>query len=170
MQDHDSPITPKVVLPKIFIAGHPEAQGSMKSFVNRVTGKPIVVHNKGKELKKWRETLLSEVRISADRSLTLLSYGGYIVTAAFILKRPMYHYGKGVIKPQFMHAQHRTTPDVDKLARAVLDALTGHIWTDDSNVIGFSELIKVYGEHEGMILGIGHISEKENVTEAGIII
>lgn len=35
-------------------------------------------------------------------------------------------------------------PDVDKLGRAVLDALTGIVWRDDCQVIGL-QLVKGYG-------------------------
>ena len=70
--------------------------------------------------------------------------GGHIptrepVTVAlrFGLPRPRGHYGTGrnagIVKPS-APVWPATKPDVDKLVRAVLDALTGIVWVDDSQV------------------------------------
>lgn len=134
-----------------------------------------MTHAKDKELKQWRSTIATEVKLAADRSHTLLSSGGYVVAATFMLPRPQYHFRKTAgksgpdIKPQFQLAQHRVKPDLDKLIRAVLDALTGIIWTDDSCVIGFTELMKSYGTLPGMFLTIGHIGDP-NVTQEGLFV
>lgn len=37
-------------------------------------------------------------------------------------------------------------PDLDKLTRAVLDGLSGIIYTDDARIVGFDRLKKVYGD------------------------
>lgn len=41
-------------------------------------------------------------------------------------------------------------PDVDKLGRAVLDALTGIVWRDDCQVVGLT-MTKRYGSESGMV-------------------
>jgi Holliday junction resolvase RusA-like endonuclease len=37
-------------------------------------------------------------------------------------------------------------PDLDKLARSTCDAMTGIIWEDDAQVVGFDTLEKIYGD------------------------
>lgn len=70
----------------------------------------------------------------------------------FIFPRPKHHYGTGknaaVIKPGSPDWVTRT-PDLDKLCRAIGDALTGVIWHDDSQIV-ILEAGKSYG-HEGRV-------------------
>jgi crossover junction endodeoxyribonuclease RusA len=54
-------------------------------------------------------------------------YGGVRVMLDFALQRP-----KSLPKRT---SQHLKKPDIDKLARAVLDALTGILYRDDSEVV-----------------------------------
>lgn len=60
------------------------------------------------------------------------------VALRFGLPRPKGHWGTGRnadrLKPS-APAWPATKPDVDKLERAVLDALTGVLWADDSQVV-----------------------------------
>jgi Holliday junction resolvase RusA-like endonuclease len=50
-----------------------------------------------------------------------------------------------------------TKPDIDKLSRAVLDALTSVWYKDDSQVIQLeAQKIYTYGE-PGVYIGIGHL-------------
>ena len=68
------------------------------------------------------------------------------VDLRFGLPRPKSHFGTGRnagrLKPS-APAYPGTKPDVDKLSRAVLDALTGVLWADDSQVVILSA-VKVY--------------------------
>lgn len=60
------------------------------------------------------------------------------VELRFGLPRPAGHWGTGrnagVLKPS-APAYPAVKPDVDKLTRAVLDALTGVVWVDDAQVV-----------------------------------
>lgn len=166
-----SPLKPSLVLAKTFIPGLPRPQGSMKAFKHKTTDKVIMTHSKGKELMQWRKLIALEVKSGADPSLLLLSSGGYVVAMTFLFPRPQYHLASdGSVKERFTFALHRTKPDIDKLQRAVFDALTGIVWTDDSNVIGCTELMKSYGASPGLIITIGHITEPQNATEAGLFV
>jgi len=64
--------------------------------------------------------------------------GAVAVSLRFGLVRPRGHYGTGrnadVLRPS-APVWPATKPDVDKLERAVLDALTGIVWADDSQVV-----------------------------------
>jgi crossover junction endodeoxyribonuclease RusA len=69
------------------------------------------------------------------------------VSVRFVLPRPRGHYGTGrnagVLKAS-APLWPTTKPDVDKLCRAVLDALTAVVWVDDSQVVVL-DADKMYG-------------------------
>ena len=71
------------------------------------------------------------------------------VRIMFSIPRPKSHYGTGrnshIQKPNLPIAPAKT-PDIDKLARAVLDALTGAAFRDDAQVVGLT-LSKVWADH-----------------------
>lgn len=78
------------------------------------------------------------------------------VAITFRMQRPGSHWAKrGGLKPSAA-ALPSTKPDIDKLARATLDSLTGLIFDDDSRV---AELVlrKVYAEpgREGAFIEVG---------------
>mgnify|MGYP002079015282 FL=1 len=86
-----------------------------------------------KHLPEWRRRLVS----------ALQEHTGYYtppkpahVTLTFLMPRPKAHYDtKGHVKKRFKHAAHTPRPDLDKLTRAVFDALTiAGIVEDDSHI------------------------------------
>lgn len=114
------------------VASIPKPKGSMRAFVRG--GRPILTSdNPG--LKGWEAV----VRGEAQRHVDHCAEGEVEVVLHFHLTRPKSH-GKA-LKP------HLTKPDVDKLARAVLDALTGVAFRDDSQVVRL-EATKRYVGHE----------------------
>lgn len=76
---------------------------------------------------RWRGDLLEDVALD--------------VVLAFFLERKDSHYGTGrnrrLVKNS-SRARPHVRPDDDKLARPVLDALTGVVWKDDGQVCGLS--------------------------------
>lgn len=105
------------------VLGVPVAQGSM-----RHVGQGRVVHsNQG--LEDWRQM----VAWSAREAMTQARYGGLFaecpvgITVNFWLPRP-----KSV--PKKARRVPWVKPDVDKLARAVCDALEGVVYKDDGQV------------------------------------
>ena len=111
----------------IMITGDPATQGSTRAFV--VAGRARVVHDNAKT-KPWRQTIAQEVR----RRLAgrYASQGPVLVTADFIIPRPPSHWRKDGTPRKGAPAYPRL--DADKLGRALLDALTGVAYTDDSQV------------------------------------
>lgn len=106
------------------VYGVAQPQGSAKAFMPKGARFPVVTSD-NPQLKGWRHLVAAE----ASRSLNgagLNMHGPVSVDAHFYLPRPK-ALGKRA-KP------HITRPDADKLARGVLDALTGVIWRDDSQV------------------------------------
>ncbi|OBA58655.1 hypothetical protein A5777_05945 [Gordonia sp. 852002-10350_SCH5691597] len=107
----------------VFVPGVPAPQGS-KSFKGRRGGKAILIES-SKAVGPWRE----RVALAAHSNAPGLSDGPVGIDLTFILPRPKSTPKRKPTPP----ATKR--PDIDKLARAILDALTGVWFTDDSTVI-----------------------------------
>jgi crossover junction endodeoxyribonuclease RusA len=106
------------------VPGKPAPQGS-KTFKGFRNGRGIMVES-SKDLGPWRE----RVALAAHNAMLgqpLLS-GAIALRLDFVLPRP-----KSTPKRSTPHAVKR--PDVDKLARACLDAITGTVVDDDSQVV-----------------------------------
>jgi crossover junction endodeoxyribonuclease RusA len=107
------------------VLGIPVPQGSKRVFGGHL------VDVKHKELREWR----SLVARSIDGQTPL--EGAVNVRLDFFLPRPKGHYGSGrnaaVLRPSAPSVP-QTKPDIDKLVRACLDALTGMAFRDDSQV------------------------------------
>lgn len=135
------------------VLGNPVPQGSMRAFV--VNGRAVLTSS-SKNLKEWRNLIayqansyLTETMGWGSTSTRLVGFFSYAepvkVAAKFYFVRPKSHLKKsgGLTKsaPRSKHSK----PDVDKLARAVLDALTGVFFEDDSQVV-FLTVEKLYAD------------------------
>jgi crossover junction endodeoxyribonuclease RusA len=104
----------------LFVPGQAAPQGS-----KRHVGRGVLLES-SKAVAPWRTT----VAWHASQA-----YGGPVLDGAlavrieFVMRRPLSLPKRKATPP------HIKKPDVDKLARAVLDALTGIVWRDDSQVI-----------------------------------
>lgn len=124
------------------VRGIPAPQGSKRLLpLNaRPGGRPIMVES-SKRVPKWRRAIADAARaaldlLSADEQR--LATGSVLVDLAFRLPRPRSHYGTGrnaALLKSSAPIRPTTKPDLDKLARACLDALTGVLWVDDSQVV-----------------------------------
>lgn len=103
-----------------YVPGKPAPQGS-----KRHVGRGIMVES-CKELGPWRERVALAAH-NATLGQPLLS-GAINLALDFVLPRP-----KSAPKRSTPPAVKR--PDVDKLARACLDAITGIIVADDSQIV-----------------------------------
>ena len=106
------------------VAGLPVTQGSMRAFVRN--GRPILTSTSGQKLKDWRDTIAYAAQDArqgeyADAGVPVF------VSLAFALPRPK-SAPKSVLYPT-------KKPDLDKLIRAALDALTSVVFKDDSQVV-----------------------------------
>lgn len=106
-----------------FVPGVPRPQGSKRGFV--VKGKAVLVESAGQPLKDWRAVVaLAGTEVMAGRSPFVGPLG---VDLNFHLPRPKSYPKSRVDWPS-------KRPDIDKLARAVLDALTHVCWVDDAQI------------------------------------
>ena len=101
-----------------FVPGVPAPQGS-----KRYVGNGVMVES-SKALAPWRKTVAANAR----RSWTTDPLDGPVaLDLEFVMRRPK-AWGKN------RHDPMTQRPDVDKLARAILDAITGVLVLDDSQV------------------------------------
>ena len=114
------------------VAGDPVPQGSMRAFARQ--GRAVVTHSAPARLAGWRHAIGWAAR-EAQRGGGLLS-GAVAVRATFRLQRP------GSVPPR-KRAHPAVRPDLDKLARSLLDAITGVVIADDAQVCRL-EVVKVY--------------------------
>lgn len=100
---------------RFFTAGVPATEGSHR-YIGYRGGRPVVTHDNPR-LASWRTLVARDAREAAREAGWKPSYDGPVtVEARFYLPRPR--------RPKFPdHAA--TKPDLDKLARAVGDALAG---------------------------------------------
>lgn len=132
------------------VYGVAKGAGSKRAFVNPKTGQPIVTDDSGKAGKTWRqEVTTAGIRAMQEHGLEVFD-GPLAVEFVFVRPRPASHYGSGknanVVKPS-APAFPSTRPDVLKLARAVEDALTKVVWTDDARIVD-ERIRKVWGSPE----------------------
>mgnify|MGYP001558892919 CR=1 FL=1 len=106
-----------------FVAGVPVPQGSMRAFMPKGGHFPVVTaDNKG--MLPWRQRIATEAqRAMEGRAPFLVPVS---VAAQFHLPRPKSRPKRDLFPDR--------KPDVDKLARAVLDSLTGIVFRDDAQV------------------------------------
>jgi len=110
---------------KLIVYGTPIPQGSMKAFMPKGGRFPIVTAD-NKKTKPWRQAIIDAV-MTGDR--LVMSEDPVHLDVTFFLPRP-----KSAPKAIYRPAKK---PDLDKLVRAVCDALTAAgVWHDDSQVVG----------------------------------
>lgn len=133
-------------LAEFFVAGVPAPQGSKRAFRNKFSGRIQQIENSTR-VAPWR----SDVRDAALAAMgDILPLAGAVeVALRFVFARPKTHLSaSGTVKasaPEHMAAG----PDVDKLARAVLDAMTSIVFEDDRQVVGLAAA-KGYGDRPGV--------------------
>lgn len=120
---------------RIRVQGVPIPQGSMRGFV--VGGRARLTSDNPKT-RPWKAAVTADASAAVHAAgLPHPAYGHepVAVSIAFTLPRPKGHFGvKGVLPSAPKHPT--SAPDLDKLARAVLDALTGIAYRDDAQVVG----------------------------------
>lgn len=124
---------------RIIVNGLPAPQGS------KVRNRYGAIYESNKAVAPWREAIRAEVQRTVRAPLA----GPVEVMITFGLPRPRGHYGSGRNAGRVRPGAPLWPvgkPDIDKLARAVLDGLTeGGAWKDDSQVTALS-LYKRYAD------------------------
>lgn len=121
------------------VHGEPAPQGS-KTIATSAKG-AAWVRDDNRKLEPWRNAVAAAAH-AAMLELELSALGGPVeLEAVFVFSRPKTHYrtGKraGELKPSAPHYVAKN-PDLDKLVRAIGDALTGIVVVDDAAIVKLS--------------------------------
>ena len=135
----------------IWVPGKPATKGSKRAFVTRPkpgSGKQpraVMVEDAKESLSAWMSKITTIASAAYDHPP---HEGALAMTVTFHMPRPKGHYGTGrnadTLKPV---APTRPTgkPDLDKMLRAVKDALEGVVYRNDSQIVDVAAR-KVYGD------------------------
>lgn len=114
----------------VFVAGKPAPQGSKRGIQHKTTGKVVLIES-SKAVKPWREDVRAALLDEHGQPKERID-GPVTVSLEFLLPRP-------VSTPKTGPAFAMRKPDIDKLARAVLDAITSAgVIEDDARVIALT--------------------------------
>jgi len=113
------------------VAGIPAPQGSKRAFVR---GGRVSLVESCARVKPYRALVSLAASQARTEAPTQQPVG---IAIAFVFVRPKSHYtSKGELRAGA--PSHPGKPDIDKLCRAVLDALTGILYHDDAQVVSLS--------------------------------
>lgn len=147
-----------------FVPGVPRPGGSKNAFLNRKTGK-IMVMDAGKGNKPWRETIAATFVAATPQHQPLM--GLITLAVRFYMPRPKGHYGTGknkdILKPNAPE-YCGSKPDTTKLLRAVEDSLNKVAWDDDSKVV-FQIAVKKYAnDFPGCLITIASLDSSHEIV------
>lgn len=120
------------------VYGLPKPQGSKRAVNHRSTGRAVVIESAGQPLRDWRGDVKAAAVEAAGWCSALTGPLG--VSVAFTLPKPK-------SAPRTRRTYPAKRPDLDKLVRAVLDAMTGVVFADDAQVIAL-HAVKLYAGDE----------------------
>lgn len=140
-------------MPEFFVPGLPVGKGSLRAFTRKGGGVGVEEGNADK-VRPW----MSAITLAARDAGLVAVKDAIVLELAFYMPRPKGHYftGKraGIVRPDAPSVP-TGKPDIDKLERAVLDALTGVAYVDDSQVVEIRRATKRYARAEGPGIRIG---------------
>ena len=121
---------------RFIVAGLPVPQGSLRPVPGRgrLAGRTMLVPDNEAELHRWRRHVAQSCSMVYSRPATSTAWS---VRLVFTLPRPLSVSSRRRPLPT-------VRPDLDKLVRAVLDALTGVLFADDAQVVALIAT-KAYG-------------------------
>jgi len=124
------------------VYGTPVPQGSMRGFIRKGKKGGVILTSANTKTEPWRQDVAAQ---AIKAGVPHIALGPIQLHIIFFMPRP-------VSRPK-KHTAPDVRPDLDKLARAVLDALTGIAWRDDAQVCVLSAT-KVYADHVGADISV----------------
>ena len=121
---------------QFFVIGRPATAGSKRVFKHWKTGK-LIVTDACKHGKPWRKNVQKSAMAEMEGA-GIVKDIPLSVTIRFLLPRPKSHFRSGRYSDKLrddVPAYHLIRPDVDKMSRAILDAMTGVVYMDDSLIV-----------------------------------
>ncbi len=138
------------------VYGRPQQRGSKRAMPLK-NGKTIMV-DANKNSRAWMDAVAAEAAAAWDGRDLL--QGPVAISVTFEFKRPKAHLRKnGDVKPAAPEL-FTSSPDLDKLLRALGDALTGVVYADDRQVALYHDCEKRYTlSSEGAIVRVFDLSQ-----------
>lgn len=137
----------KVTVLTFLVAGIPAPQGSKTAWI--VGRRAVLFDSNAKKLQPWRAAVAGAAQAAHAARAPL--EGALYVDVQFRFVRPK----------TVRRLWPSVRPDVDKLARGLLDALTvAAVWGDDAQVVDL-HATKIYAAEPGAFVRVGQINEKE---------
>jgi crossover junction endodeoxyribonuclease RusA len=156
------------------VPGVPRPKGSTR-VVGHAGKRAIVRASNADLLEPWCAMVGYAARAACRKSGAAfpLADAAFRVGLTYVFARPKGHFGAKGLRAA-APAEHTQRPDVDKLERAALDAMTGIVWADDCQVVGHLEddgkRWASAGEAPGMLVQIrvlGGLDERRAKSDAG---
>lgn len=110
-----------------FAPGIPQPKGSTRAFIRG--GRAVTTHDNART-KPWQAVIAHAAQAAGATPLD----GPLEIELKFYLPRPQGHFGKRGLR-QSSPYWPGVKPDIDKLIRAALDALSGVAYGDDSRIV-----------------------------------
>lgn len=143
---------------RFFAPGRPATKGSFRPFATRLG---LRARNDNPRTGTWQTVVATCARVARVR---LIPSAPVSLELDFRLARPQSHRRRdGSLRVAYLYVATRGRNDLDKLARACFDALTGIAWVDDGQVAE-CRLRKMYAERDADV-GV-HVTIRE-VADAG---
>lgn len=140
VQGRKTTVTLPAVSHTVFVAGKPAPQGSKRGIATK-NGKVAMIES-SKAVKPWREDVRQAFLDDHNRAVVRFD-GPLRVRLEFVMPRPK---SMPVSRPT---PPHLKKPDVDKLERAILDAVSSAgVWPDDCHVIDLHSTKRTAERHE----------------------
>lgn len=117
------------MISRVFVPGVPTPQGSTKSYV--VKGRAVTTSDNPRT-RPWRQVVGAVLRQHLHCGAIAYPVGAVALVIECVMPRRAADMTQRV---QEWSPSHVSKPDLDKLARAILDALTGILYRDDSQVV-----------------------------------
>jgi crossover junction endodeoxyribonuclease RusA len=134
-----------------FVPGVPASKGS-KSMIRTKTGRYIMIEANANKLKKWMHAIEQRASLAFKEPIE----GAVHLECRFYFQRP-----KSVKKRLLPHVK----PDLDKLLRAVDDALQGIAFKDDSQVTTIiAHKYYVTDNNQGVLIGVFSDEKKKETV------
>lgn len=143
-----------------FVAGIPVPKGSARAFLHSKTKRVVTQQDNAEKQKPWASAIGYAAHLEGLKPVD----GAVSISMDFTMPRPKSHYRTGKRSFELRDGApiyHTTKPDLDKLQRCVLDALTGIAWNDDCQVSTVFIARKCYGEQPGVWITIENINEED---------
>jgi Holliday junction resolvase RusA-like endonuclease len=145
------------------VYGVAKTAGSKKGFYNPKAKRVIITDDTGEAGKSWRAAVQDAARPHFTVDGVLFPVEGALeIEIVFYRARPKGHYGSGrnarFVKDN-VSAHPITKPDVDKMSRAILDALSKVAYGDDAQIVS-KTVSKRYAETDRTEVKIFYAAEQ----------